>query len=126
MSAVLVDTSVWRKYFAGFAAVRLLGELLDEPHQVLVHPWVIGELVLGGLSRREESLLSQLPHAPLVDDDEAIEFIRARSMVRRGIGWVDANLLASAIVGGSRIWTLDQKLASAARSTGAGFEPDAH
>ncbi len=30
MKLVLVDTSVWRKYFSGAASVRRLGDLLDE------------------------------------------------------------------------------------------------
>ena len=59
MTAVLVDTSVWRRYFSGSPGASALGDLLDED-AVLVHPFVLGELVLGGLSAREESLFARL------------------------------------------------------------------
>jgi len=63
---VLVDTSVWRKYFAGVASVKGLADLLEDDGSVLVHPFVVGEMVLGGLSRREEELFARLPGADLV------------------------------------------------------------
>lgn len=56
MTGVLVDTSVWRRYFSGAQGVRGLGDLLDDDGNVLVHPFVIGELVLGGLSAQEQRL----------------------------------------------------------------------
>ena len=55
MTAVLVDTSVWRRFFGGSPAAGALADLLDEDGAVLVHPFVLGELVLGGLSAREEA-----------------------------------------------------------------------
>jgi len=36
VNPVLVDTSVWRRYFSGLASVRKLGELLDEDGAVLI------------------------------------------------------------------------------------------
>ena len=54
MKPVLVDTSVWRRHFGGAQNVRALGEMLDEQDAVLVHPFVLGEMVLGGLSLQPE------------------------------------------------------------------------
>ena len=70
--------------------------LLDEEGIVFTHPWILGELTLGGLARREEELFRRLPTVPLVSEDEVLQLIRHRRLARRGIGWVDANLLASA------------------------------
>ncbi|HEX9638326.1 MAG TPA: PIN domain-containing protein [Acidobacteriota bacterium] len=109
-----MDTSVWRSYFRGASNVRRLGDLLDEDDSVLVHPFIIGELVLGGLSTSEEELLARLPTADLVPHEEVLDFVRRRRLMRRGIGWVDAHLLASALTASAVLWSLDADLAAAA------------
>jgi predicted nucleic acid-binding protein len=119
--AVLVDTSVWRKYFAGNAGVRELGSLLDEAGAVLTHPFVIGEMVMGGLSTREEDLFTRLPAAALVPHEEVLVFVRHRRLVRRGIGWIDAHLVASALASSALLWSLDRELADAAAELGVAF-----
>jgi hypothetical protein len=120
MRPVLVDTSVWRRFFAGAPAARGLNDLLDEEGAVLVHPFVVGELVLGGLSPPEEELLGRLPAAGLVPHEEVLEFIRRRRLARRGIGWVDAHLLASALTSSSTLWSFDSDLSTAASDLGVG------
>ncbi len=117
--AVLLDTSVWRNYFRGRMSTRearLVGELLDSDEEVLVHPAVLGELVLGGLSFREEALLARLPAAPELSSRELSDFVRARKLPRKGIGWVDAQLLASALVAPALLWSQDEALAKLART----------
>ena len=114
MNPVLVDTSVWRRYFGGTASVKRLGELLDEDGAVLVHPFVIGEMVLGGLSAREEALFGRLPSAALVRHEEVLEFVRRRRLMRRGIGWVDVHLLASALTSRATLWSTDRDLSAVA------------
>ena len=109
-----MDTSVWRKYLAGVAKVRRLGDLLDEDGMVLVHPFIIGEMALGGLSTREEALFDRLPRASVVPHEEVLELVRRRRLMRRGIGWVDTHLLASALISSAVLWTLDVDLSSAA------------
>ncbi|MFZ5468194.1 MAG: PIN domain-containing protein [Myxococcota bacterium] len=121
MTSVLVDTSVWRRWFGGDAEARPLGELLDEPAKVLVHPWVLAELILGGLSVREQRLLERLPQPPIVAYSEVVELIHRRRLARRGVGWVDANLLASALVTSASLWTLDASLRAAATHLGVVF-----
>jgi predicted nucleic acid-binding protein len=118
---VLVDTSVWRRYFSGTASARALADLLDDDGMVLVHPFVAGEMVLGGLSAREEELVLRLPSATTVPHDEVLGFVRQRRLSRRGIGWVDAHLLASALVSSARLWSADSELARAAADLDAGF-----
>jgi hypothetical protein len=114
VTPVLVDTSVWRKYFAGTASVRRLGQLLDEDGVVLVHPFIVGEMVLGGLSTREEGLIVRLPKATTVRHEEVLDLVRGRRLTRRGIGWVDAHLLASALTSSAMLWSIDADLRAAA------------
>ena len=56
-----------------------------------------------------------MPHA-----DVAV-FVRARHLQGRGIGWVDAHLLASALVGRLKLWTADRSLAAVARELGVAY-----
>ena len=73
---ILVDTSVWIDHLR--SADRQLTDLLME-EQVLAHPFVVGELACGALTRRAEilSLLRSLPHAPVVEHEEVLHFIDA-------------------------------------------------
>jgi predicted nucleic acid-binding protein len=123
LTPVVVDTSVWRRYFSGASNAGRLGELLDEDATVLTHPWVIAELVLGGLSTREERLLERLPALGVVPHGEVLQLVRGRKLGRRGLGWADVNLLASALVGSATLWTLDADLKAAAQEFGAAFTP---
>jgi predicted nucleic acid-binding protein len=118
---VLVDTSVWRRYFAGHEAVRTLGDLLDEDDVVLRHPFILGEMVLGGLSTREERLMRELPSATLVPHEEVLAMVRDRRLMRRGIGWVDAHLIASALTSSALLWTVDTALAAVASDLKVAF-----
>jgi predicted nucleic acid-binding protein len=122
---VLVDTSVWRRHFAGRLSTehaRWFTGLLDEDGAVLTHPWVIGELVLGGLSAKEEALLHLLPSANEVENPDLLGFIRHRRLAQRGIGWVDAQLLACALTHSASLWTTDKNLEGAADTLNVRFE----
>jgi predicted nucleic acid-binding protein len=121
MKPVLVDTSVWRRFFAGSPRFKGLNDLLDEDGRVLMHPFIFGELVTGGLSSREEVLFSRLPPAKHVADEEVLAMVKRRGLTRRGMGWVDAHLLASALASSAVLWSADKDLASAARELDAEF-----
>jgi hypothetical protein len=123
MIRTIVDTSVWRGFFAGRSNARRLGDLLGEPEVVLVHPLVVGELVLGGLSLAEQRLLERLPHAEQLDYTSVLAMIRRHKLSRRGVGWVDAELVASALHSRARLWSLDQSLASVTNDLAIGFDP---
>ncbi len=106
---VLVDTSVWVDHLRSGDVE--LGQALEHG-LVFVHPFVIGEIALGHLADRGEILerLGRLPRPPVSDDDEVLALIDAHALMGRGIGYVDAHLLASAALGGLRLWTRDQRL----------------
>jgi len=110
---ILADTSVWIEHLQkGNEHLRSL--LYDE--QVLCHPFVIGELACGSLQNRQEILgmLRVLPEARLAHHEEVLSFLERRHLYRRGLGWVDAHLLASALLTGCALWTFDKPLRQAA------------
>ncbi len=124
---ILVDTSVWVEFFKGTARSRALAALL-EADEVLLHPWVLGELLLGGLGRGHDPEiedLRQLATAPVVADSEVFDLILARTLWGRGIGWVDSQLAASALVAGAGLWTFDGSLSVAGRDLGLAGGPSA-
>ena len=110
---ILVDTSVWIAHFreAGSKLAHLLSEGL-----VMVHPFVVGELACGNLKNRDRILsdLQALPPAVPATHEEALRLVRDRKLWGTGIGWIDAHLLASALLSGAELWTLDEKLRRAA------------
>jgi hypothetical protein len=67
-------------------------------------------------------LLRALPTTPVASVDEALALVERRSLMGRGIGWVDVQLLASALLAGIRIWTLDRRLVAVAAELGVAAE----
>lgn len=120
---ILVDTSVWIDHLrVGSAA---LASLLERS-AVLAHPWVVGELALGNLRRRDEvlGLLDGLPQATTATAAEVLTLIDRRELHGTGIGYVDVQLLASTrLTPGAALWTHDRRLAAAASRLGSAFEP---
>ena len=117
---ILADTSVWVDFFRGKERAADLAEHL-EANVVLLHPWVLGELVLGGLGPRRYAViadLKRLPAAPLIPDEEVLELILVRRLSGRGVGWVDVHLLATALVAECGLWTFDGSLGAVARDLG--------
>jgi predicted nucleic acid-binding protein len=110
---ILVDTSIWIDHLRS-SSVELSG-LLNKS-QVLVHPFVIGEVALGHLKRRQQVLdaLSGLPQAEIATDPEVRLFIELADLTGKGIGYLDVHLLASAKLSGALLWTRDKRLAAAA------------
>lgn len=107
---ILVDTSVWVDHLRN-SNERLFRLLLDQ--QVLSHPMVIGELACGTLRNRTEilQLLDNLPKAVQATHAEVLHMIEERKLMGKGIGYVDAHLLASVLLTPSaQLWTLDRKL----------------
>ena len=110
---ILVDTSVWIEHLRT-GSERLRSLLYNE--QVLCHPFVVGELACGTLHNRPEilSMMRALPQAHVAEQEEVLRFLEARRLYGRGLGWVDAHLLASTLLTGCTLWTLDKPLRRAA------------
>ena len=107
----LVDTSVWIDHFAaGNADLRdLLGK-----GEVITHPFIIGELACGSLKNRTEilALMGKLPSSLEAHHDEVMRLVEAERLFGTGIGWIDAHLIASAMLSKAKLFTLDKKLHS--------------
>jgi predicted nucleic acid-binding protein len=115
---ILVDTSVWIDHLR--IGERGLTQLLDS-RQVMVHPFIVGELALGNLSQRDRVLgaMHELPQIHAATDLEVLYYIDEWALFGRGIGYVDAHLLASLrLTPGTRLWTRDQRLHRVANELG--------
>lgn len=114
---ILVDTSIWVDHFRQ-PNVRLVALLNDA--EVLTHGFVIGELALGDLANRNVilSLLRDLPMAPSAREEEVLALIERHSLHGVGIGYVDAHLIAAALLAASPLWTGDKRLQSVAARVG--------
>jgi predicted nucleic acid-binding protein len=113
---VLVDTSVWIRFLAAREPFATSLDELLATDQVLSHDLVQGELLIGD-SRGRRSLLeayARIHRAGTVPHAEVVEFVKVRKLMGRGIGWVDAHLLASALTERSTLWTADTNLAGLA------------
>lgn len=107
---ILVDTSVWIDHLR--AGNERLVALLDAGW-VVAHPFVIGELACGNLHQRNKvlGLLQALPQASVASQEEVLFFIERKALSGRGIGFIDAHLLASTAIGANvRLWTRDRRL----------------
>ena len=114
---ILVDTSVWVEHLR--RGLPRLATLLQEG-KVLIHPWVIGELACGNLRNRGDvlELLQGLPAAVGASDSEVLLLIEREQLMGRGIGYVDAHLLASTKLSHTNLWTQDRRLAALAQEQG--------
>ena len=107
---ILVDTSVWINHLRSKDAD--LERLLNDG-RVLSHPFITGELAVGNLNPRNPILhaLSRLPEATVARDEEVLNLISIHSLAGRGIGYIDAHLLAAVqLTSGAALWTRDKRL----------------
>ncbi len=118
---ILADTSIWQHHFRNHDA--RFHELLSTG-QILIHPFVIGELACGNLRRRTETLydLALMPQAPVAGTDEVLGLVEKRRLWGKGLGFVDAHLLASVLLSAARLWTRDRRLGEAAESLGVAYQ----
>ena len=122
---VLADTSVWIGFLANRAPYASAMDALLSRDEVSGHAFIQGELLIGDTGGTRQRLLAnydQMHRAPLVAHEEVVAFVRERRLYGRGIGWVDAHLLASALVGRLKLWTADRRLASLASELGAAYD----
>jgi predicted nucleic acid-binding protein len=115
---ILVDTSVWVDHLR-----RGDAQLVDllERTQVIMHPFVVGEIACGSLRERSSilELLQGLPSAVVAEGEEVLGFIEHHVLHGKGIGYVDVHLLASvALTEGAILWTRDDSLRRVAAALG--------
>jgi predicted nucleic acid-binding protein len=107
---ILADTSIWINHL--HTADERLTALL-EAGEVLGHPFVMGELALGRMRGRQAVLLAlyRLPQAMVADNEHVLTLIERHALYGRGIGYIDAHLLAAVrLTPEAQLWTADQPL----------------
>ncbi len=115
---ILADTSVWIDHFRS-TDPELQRRLSND--EIVMHPFVVAELALGPLPNRRRILayLDHLPRLRTVQQDEVRQMIEARSLHNRGIGLIDAHLIASILISaGTQLWTRDTSLRRVVKSLG--------
>ena len=113
---ILADTSIWVDHLA--RGDETMASLLDA-EAVLMHPFIIGEIALGSLPRRAETLsdLGKLPKSVVADTADVLFFIEHNKIFGTGVGYVDAHLLVAAtLTPEARLWTRDKRLRAVAES----------
>jgi predicted nucleic acid-binding protein len=122
MKMVLVDTSVWVRHLR--EGDPDLERLLNDG-EVVCHPFIIGELACGNLKKRHEvlTLLRLLPLATQAKHEEILQFIEERSLMGKGLGYLDVHLSASAVLTGIPMWTYDKRLNEVNERLGIRYKP---
>ena len=117
---ILADTSIWVDHLRSGDAE--LGRLLERG-EIVSHPFVVAEIALGSLRARGEvlGLLDGLASLPVARVSEVRALVEARRLFGRGIGFVDASLVASCLLApGTTLWTRDRRLGAVAADLGIG------
>jgi predicted nucleic acid-binding protein len=115
---ILADTSVWIEHLrAGNPRVQ---RLLDSG-QIIMHPMIVAELGLGSLRQRAKTLaeLDGLLEVKVAELSEVRSMIEAHRLYAKGIGLIDAHLVASCLITpGTQLWTHDNALKGVAKAMG--------
>jgi predicted nucleic acid-binding protein len=120
---VLVDTSVWIRFIGNRSPYAAeLDRLLDK-NEVAGHDLVYGELLIGDAEGRSHFLAAYelIYRTPAVSHADIVAFVRSHKLHGRGIGWIDAHLLAAALVADTLLWTADKHLARLAGELGIAY-----
>jgi predicted nucleic acid-binding protein len=116
---ILIDTNIWIEHFK--SANKEVSALL-EAGRVVMHPFIVAELALGGLRDRRMTLASLefLPELPVAELPEVRQLIEMRKLYTEGIGLVDAHLIASLMIvpTPTELWTDDGGLTRVAGKLG--------
>ena len=120
---VLVDTSVWIRFLANRMPFAAELERMLERDEAAGHDLVYGELPIGNSGGRTQLLTSYdlIHRVPAVCHADVTFFVRSHKLHGRGIGWIDAHLLASALVADTSLWTADEHLARLAGELGIAY-----
>lgn len=115
---ILADTTIWIDHFRS-PDPELQRRLNND--EIVMHPFVVGELALGPLPDRRKVLayLDHLPQLWPAQQSEVRQMVETRSLHNRGIGLIDAHLIAATLIEtGTQLWTRDGSLRRVAQSLG--------
>jgi predicted nucleic acid-binding protein len=118
---ILADTSIWVDHFRK-RDTELQCQLLR--NNITIHPFIVTELALGSLPNRHKTLadLELLPQVKIAHINEVRSMIESQSLFRKGLGFVDAHLIAATLITpGTVLWSRDKRLRSTAQAMGIGY-----
>jgi predicted nucleic acid-binding protein len=120
---IIVDTSVWVDHFR--RPIKRLAALIADGG-IMLHPYVYGELTLGGFPTHGPVTdeMMELARPPVASAAEALAFIAWAELSGTGIGYVDTHLLISArLLGTARVFTNDKRLNVQAERLNLAYTP---
>lgn len=117
---IVLGASVWIDHMRR-REPQLGGLLADD--RISIHPFVIGEIVLGSISRLSSvvHVLENLPPAPVSRHEEALALTERERLHGLGVGYVDLHPLASARLAKAALWTRGKRLFAAAERLGVAY-----
>ena len=107
---ILADTTIWIDHL-NHGDPELQRRLYGD--EILMHPFIAGELALGPLPDRKKTILylDSLPRMRVAQQSEVRHMIEAHTLHNQGIGMIDAHLIAAVLLNsGTHLWTRDGKL----------------
>ncbi len=120
---ILADTNIWCQYFR--EGQKTLSALIE--HDFLaIHPLIIGELSVGNLPNRSQTLkdLNAFHPVKAASFSETHHLIEQNKLWGKGLQWNDLSILASVIASSDVVlWTEDKRLAEAAGQFSVRYEP---
>lgn len=121
---IIADSAIWIDHL-GKGDAELATQL--KRRRILMHPMIIGEVALGSIAQRRIVLeeLHALPRAAPASHAEVMAMIEWLGLFNRGIGYVDAHLLAATChLSDGRLWTRDKRLRAQAERVGVAADLD--
>ncbi len=123
---ILVDTNIWIEAFRGKEVKTLLSELLLKK-QVIVHPWILGEIMMGQLGTQRKKILGEidlLPRSYVTPVEELLSFIENHHLFGKGLSLIDAELLHTCLQESYTLWTHDKNLRMCSKKLGRNYQQD--
>lgn len=112
---VLADTNIFIDFFRKRADSEEFARLLENG-EVLLHPFVEGELHLSRIPPEVKALLTYLPRAHVIDHELLLDFVEKYRDKIRNVGYVDLHIYLSAAYEGARLLTRDNDLSELGRA----------
>lgn len=120
---ILADTNIWCHYFR-YGEPTLTS--LIEYDFLAIHPLVIGELSMGTLPKRQQTIkdLHAFPRLRPTSYKEIHVLLEEHTLWGKGHQWNDLAILASVLTTpGTLLWTKDKRLAETANILSVNYEP---
>jgi len=119
---ILADTNIWCNYFR--QGEPTLSKLIEFDF-LAIHPLVIGELSVGTLPSRQQTVkdLHAFPALRPATYQETHHLIEENKLWGKGLQWNDLAILASVLASdGVLLWTEDKRLAKVASEFGIRYD----